>query len=221
MRIRKLPGIFCFAWAALALTACSSPPRSIIILCAGDSLTEQGYPRHLTRLLNQSGVRARVCNYGRSGFTSGEYLKFLEARRAKMETERPDFILLQLGTNDVRRDGDRTPIEAFKNNMRRIIGIFSDFKTRWNHRPRILLASIPPVPEDTGFPFSPESAVRVREEINPVLKRLSIELRLPLIDNFTAFQDKPGLLKDVHPTEEGYRLMAANWQAALQPFLIR
>ncbi|HEX9902661.1 MAG TPA: SGNH/GDSL hydrolase family protein [Acidobacteriota bacterium] len=221
MKGRKLRGAICLAWLALTLAACSSPPRSAIILCAGDSLTERGYPRHLTRLLNQSGVRVRVRNYGRSGFTSGEYLKFLEAGRAKLEAERPDFVLLQLGTNDVRLDGDRTPIEAFENHMRRIIGIFSGFRTRWNRRPRILLASIPPVPEDTGFPFSPESAVRVREEINPVLKRLSFELRLPLVDNFTLFRDSPRLLRDIHPTEEGYRLMAANWQAGLQPFLGR
>jgi lysophospholipase L1-like esterase len=105
--------------------------------------------------------------------------------------------------------------------MRRIIGIFSGFKTRRNKRPQILLASIPPVPEDTGFPFSAESTVRVTDEINPIIKRLSLELRLPLVDNFTVFRDKPGLLKDVHPTEEGYRLMAANWQAGLRPFLDR
>ncbi len=205
--------------AVLMLAACSSRPRSFIILCAGDSLTEQGYPSHLEKLLAQSGVRARVRNYGRSGFTSGEYLRFLEARRTSLEVEQPDFVLLQLGTNDVRLDGDHTPAEVFENNMRRIIGIFSDFRTRWSRRPLILLASIPPVPEETGFPFSPESSARVREEINPVMKRLSAELRLPLIDNFVLFRDRPGLLRDVHPTEEGYQRMAANWYAGLKPFL--
>jgi len=219
MNAGKWPGRFCLVCLALILAGCSSPPRSVIILCAGDSLTEQGYPKHLGRLLEQSGIRTRMGNYGRSGFTSGEYLRFLESRRTDLEKEHPDYILLQLGTNDVRLDGDRTSREAFEDHMRRIIGIFSGFKTRRNNRPKILLASIPPVPEDTGFPFSPESTVRVTDEINPIIKRLSLELRLPLVDNFTAFHDKPGLLKDVHPTEEGYRLMAANWQAGLKPFL--
>jgi len=221
VKSRGRRGVLLAAWAVLGLAACSSPPRSVIIFCAGDSLTEQGYPRHLARLLSQSGIRARVRNYGRSGYTSGEYLKFLEASRAHLETERPDFILLQLGTNDVRLDGDRTSTEDFEGQLRRIIGIFFEFKTRWNGTPRILLASIPPVPEDTGFPFSAESAVRVRKEINPVIKRLSLELRLPLVDNFTAFRDRPLLLKDVHPTEEGYRQMAVNWQAGLAPYLAR
>ena len=219
MSVQKWPGRFCLAWLALMLAACSTPPRNIIIFCAGDSLTEQGYPRYLARLLEQSGIRARVGNFGRSGFTSGEYLKFLEARRADLEKERPDYILIQLGTNDVRLDGDRTSREAFEEHMRRIIGIFSGFRTRWNGQPKILLASIPPVPEATGFPFSAESTARVVDEINPVLKRLSLELHLPLVDNFTPFRDKPGLLAGVHPTEEGYRLMAANWQAGLKPLL--
>jgi len=35
------------------------------------------------------------------------------------------------------------------------------------------------------------------------------------------FRDRPRLLRDVHPTEEGYRLMAANWLAGLKPFLSR
>ncbi|MGB9004538.1 MAG: SGNH/GDSL hydrolase family protein [Candidatus Aminicenantales bacterium] len=214
-----LPGFVCLGLAVLMLAACSSRPRNFIILCAGDSLTEQGYPSHLEKLLAQSGVRARVRNYGRSGFTSGEYLRFLEGRRTSLEAEQPDFVLLQLGTNDVRLDGDHTPAEAFENNMRRIIGIFSDFRTRWGRRPLILLASIPPVPEEIGFPFSPESSARVREEINPFLNRLSAELRLPLIDNFVLFRDRPGLLRDVHPTEEGYQRIAANWYAGLKPFL--
>jgi lysophospholipase L1-like esterase len=214
-------GLFCLGLAVFMLASCSSPPRNFIILCAGDSLTELGYPSYLAKLLTRSGVRARVRNYGRSGFTSGEYLRFLEARRNSLEAEQPDFILLQLGTNDVRLDGDHTPAAAFESNMRRIIGIFSDFRTRWGGRPLILLASIPPVPETTGFPFSPESSVRVREEINPFLNRLSAELRLPLVDNFILFRESPGLLRDVHPTGEGYQRMAANWYDGLKPFLVR
>lgn len=56
------------------MIACSSPPPSYVILCAGDSITESGYPRFLNSLCKREGVRAKVFNYGKSGHTSGEYL---------------------------------------------------------------------------------------------------------------------------------------------------
>ncbi len=215
-------GLAVFLPAAAVFQACS-PPRTgnVIVLCAGDSLTELGYPRHLKRLLEMDGVRARVLNYGRSGNTSGEYLRFLEAARPRLEAERPDFILLQLGTNDVRLDGDRTGAAEFEDNMRRIIGIFSGFRNRSGAVSRLLLALVPPVPAGAEFPFSPESSARVEREINPLIRRLADERKLDLVDNYALFLDAPGLLTDVHPTNDGYRRLAANWHAALKPHLPR
>jgi len=210
--------------AAAALQVCRSPapgPGNVIVLCAGDSLTEWGYPRHLRRLLERDGVRARILNYGRSGNTSGEYLRFLEGAARRLEAGKPDFILLQLGTNDVRVDGDRTGTAEFMSNMRRIIGIFSGFRDRAGEAPRIFLALIPPVPPRIEFPFSPESSARVEKEINPALRRLAGELSVELVDNFMLFKDAPGLLPDVHPTSEGYRRLAASWHVALKPHLPR
>jgi lysophospholipase L1-like esterase len=201
------------------ISFCSTSPEGIIVFCAGDSITAEAYPHFLQRIFNSEGRRAKVLNYGRNGHTSGEYLSFLEKNRARLEAECPDFILLELGTNDVRADIDRTPTPAFKSNMKRIIEIFRSFKSRSGKTPVIFLATIPPVPEGTPLPFTPESVARVEAEINPALKSISQEERIPLVDNFTLFFKEPGLLRGVHPTPEGYRRLARRWFESLQPFL--
>jgi lysophospholipase L1-like esterase len=198
---------------------CSVPPTGIIILCAGDSITEAEYPLFLDKILRKNGLRAKVLNYGRSGFTSGEYLNFLKENKDTLAAEQPDFILLQLGTNDVRVDHDSTPREEFYSNMKEIIKIFKDFRNRSGEKSEILLALIPPIPEASLFPFTLESHTRVTEEINPCLKKVSGEEKVILVDNYTPFVQSPHLLPEVHPSREGYRHLAQNWYAALKPLL--
>jgi lysophospholipase L1-like esterase len=199
---------------------CSSPPpRGVIILCAGDSLTDSAYPRDLQRLLARDGVAARVLNFGRKGDTSGEYRRFLENRQAALANEHPDFILLQLGTNDVRLDGDLTDTPAFAGNMRAIIAVFRGFTDRRGRKARLLLGLIPPVPDSAGFPFGPASRERVTREINPLIRQIAQEESLVLVDNHSLFLASPELLPDVHPSREGYRRLARNWYAALAPLI--
>jgi len=207
--------------ATVLALSCSRPQPGAVILCAGDSITEQAYPRHLGRIARGDGLRVRVLNYGRSGFTSGEYLRFLQKKNASLAGERPDLILLQLGTNDVRMDGDNTSAPDFERNMSAILDLFLDFRTRAGRAPVILLASIPPVSEGSSFPFSAESSRRVREEINPLLKRIAEKRAIPLVDNYSLFLRSPRLLPGIHPSEEGSRELAANWYRALRPYLPR
>jgi len=203
------------------VSVCSSSPKGVIILCAGDSITAEAYPHFLQQILEENGIRARVLNYGRKGHTSGEYLRFLEANEKKLAAERPDFILLQLGTNDVRTDVDRTSADAFAANMRKIISAFRGFQDRSGKASRILLATIPPVPEATPLPFTPESSRRVESDINPAVREIAAAERLPLVDNHGLFAGRPDLLPGVHPSRDGYRLLAEHWHAALKPYLGR
>lgn len=204
-----------------AVTSCKARPGGIIIFCAGDSITEQGYPRFLRESLRSEGVKARVRNYGRSGNTSAEYLSFLKGNIDTLRGERPDIVLVELGTNDVRVDGDRVSLEEFEKNIREIVGIFRDFKTRSGDRPAIFLAAIPPVPGGTAFPFGPESGQRATAEINPAVKALCRETQAVFVDNYSIFAASPGLLTGVHPSPEGYRAMARNWQEAMRPLIAR
>lgn len=200
---------------------CSSSPKGIVIFCAGDSITEADYPRFLQRIFNKEGMRAKVLNYGRSGYTSGEYLNFLKSNRKALEAEHPDFILLQLGTNDVRMDHDSTSGGEFYLNMKKIIEIFREFRNRLGIESQILLAAIPPIPEGSLFPFSSESRTRVTEEINPLIKKICNEEKILMVDNYSLFLHSPHFLPEVHPTKEGYRHLAQNWYDNLKPLMQR
>ena len=199
--------------------SCSSSQRGVIVLCAGDSLTESPYPRFLKKIFISEGIQAKVVNYGQNGHTTGEYLGYLQKNREFLAEEHPDFICILLGTNDVRNDHDSTSKEQFYTNMKDIIAIFSQFKDPDGKKSRILLSTIPPIPEDVPFPFSPESQDRVTSEINPLILKIGKEENLPVVDNTTLFINEPGLLPEVHPTEEGYRRMAHSWFKDLQPLI--
>ena len=203
----------------LFVSVCVAPPRGVIILCAGDSITAGGYPHYLQRLLAADGIRARVLNRGRSGHRSGEYLSYLGRAREELLGLKPDFILLQLGTNDVRTDLDRTTTERFAANMREILAILGTFRNRAGTPSRILLGAIPPIPEGTTYPFDRESLRRVTEEINPAIRDLAREARVPFVDNHTFFLGRPDLLPGVHPSREGYKELARNWYRTLKPLL--
>lgn len=208
-----------FALMLVYFGACSASPPGLIILCAGDSITAAEYPRYLQRSLRGDGLRVRVLNYGRDGNTSGEYLNFLKENTAALAAHQPHYVLLQLGTNDVREDGDRTSAARFEANMTEIVRIFSQFKTRSGDATRIILATIPPIPQNTAFPFTQESRQRVASEINPLIYKLAKDNGLSLVDNYYLFSRQPNLLPDVHPSKEGYRELAKNWYRAIKPMI--
>lgn len=211
--IAALAGLF------VGIGCAAKASGGVIILCAGDSLTAEAYPRILRQTLREEGVRVRVLNQGRSGNTTGEYLRFLRGAEAGLKAAAPDIILLQLGTNDVRFDGDRTALDDFVRNLGEIVAIFGRFQNRAGRPSLLLLATIPPVPETAPFPFTPASGRRVVEEINPAIRRLAAEAKIALVDNYALFAGAPELLPDVHPSAEGYRRLALNWLEALRPFL--
>lgn len=203
----------------LFLSFCSRNPQGIIVLCAGDSITASDYPRFLERRFIRDGVLAKVLNYGRSGNTSGEYLSFLKKKAAQLSAEHPDFILIQLGTNDLREDHDFTTTAQFSENMAAIIEIFHGFETRSGKSPQCLISTIPPIPENISFPFTERSRRRVREELNPAIKELANTHGLVVVDNYKLLLNHPHLLPEIHPSREGYRQIAHNWYDSIKPLI--
>ncbi len=196
---------------------CSSSQRGVIVLCAGDSLTESPYPRFLKNNLTAVGIRAKVLNFGRPGNTTGEYLNYLLNNRESLAQKHPDFVCLLLGTNDVRNDHDNTSSDFVYANLKDILEIFSQFKDPDGKRTRILLSTIPPIPDGVPFPFSTQSQERVINDINPLILKIGKEENLQVVDNTSLFFKNPDLLPEVHPTEEGYRQLAQNWFEAILP----
>lgn len=217
--LKSLRNMIGFAIIMHFFAFCTSTPQGLIIICVGDSLTAADYPRFLQRKFNQDGILAKVLNYGRTGNSSGEYLVFLKKNTARLSEEHPDFILIQLGTNDLREDLDHTSTAQFSENLIDIIKIFSGFKTRSGNTPRCLIATIPPIPKDSPFPFTENSQRRVKEEINPAIKQIADARGLVLVDNYALFLEQPLLLPEIHPTQEGYRKIAQNWYDSLKPLI--
>ncbi len=205
----------------LAFAGCrgdSLPPGPPAVLCAGDSITAGGYPWYLQRRLNEAGYRFRVINAGEKGNTSGEYLVFLRRSRI-LERTSPRWVLLQLGTNDVRCDGDATPVESFRENMDAILGLVAGHRNPDGSPPRVLLATIPPVPLEVAGHFDAASRSRVDAEINPAIREIAARRRIPLVDNHRLFALHPEWLPEIHPNEQGYQALADSWYEALAPLL--
>jgi lysophospholipase L1-like esterase len=213
--------LFCAALLSLPLAGCrgdAPQPAPPVVLCAGDSITAGGYPWYLERRLNQAGYRLRVVNAGEQGNTSGEYLGFLRRSRL-LERTNPRWVLLQLGTNDVRSDGDATSVERFRENLGAILDLVAGHRNPDGSAPRVLLATIPPVPVEIAGHFDAASRARVDREINPAIREIGERRRIALADNHQLFASRPDLLPGIHPNEAGYRALGDSWFNALAPFL--
>jgi lysophospholipase L1-like esterase len=193
--------------------------RTIIIMAAGDSITAASYPMRLQGLFDQSQKKILVYNFGQMGFTSGMYLDYLKTSSV-IDQINPDYVLLQLGTNDVRIDSDHTPTPLFVHHINSIITLFQQHRNPCNLHPTVLLSTIPPIVKIHPHFFTEESQRRVVEEINPALFEIARERQCHIIDTYELFIMHPDTLPDIHPIEEGYQLMAENWYAFIQPLLI-
>jgi len=196
------------------------PPLSglPVILCAGDSITAASYPRHLRELMARDGLPVQVINAGVKGDSTAEYLRFLGRSRV-IERSNPDWVLLQLGTNDLRIDSHATTTEQFKKNLGAILDRIGSHRNPDGRSPRILLATIPPIPVQVRWHFDAGSQARVQGEINPAIRELARRRELLLADHHALFLARPDLLPDVHPSEEGYRELAAAWHRLLAPLV--
>jgi len=191
------------------------------ILCLGDSLTENpdgGYIHYLSHLLKKRGYRLSVISAGRPGHTSGEYYRYLRQSSILTRT-RPDFILLMLGTNDVRIDQDHTPLPRYRAQMTQIIRLILENTRHPGRDPRLILMTVPPIFQPDLPSFDHRSIRRIKEEILPTIRKLGQIHGLMVIDIHRFFQDHPGLLPGIHPRPEGYRQMAAWIIRSLRPFI--
>jgi len=133
--------------------------------------------------------------------------------------EQIDFVLLQLGTNDVRIDSDHLATNKFINNMKQIIHKFKTHKNKDMSHPKIFLSTIPPIIIKIPKFFNENSALRVEKEINPAIIKIGREEGCPVLDNHKLFVENPFLLPEIHPNEDGYKAMAKNWFNMLKPYI--
>jgi lysophospholipase L1-like esterase len=217
-RLRVLAGALALALPLCGCRRDSPPPPPAVVLCAGDSITAGGYPWYLKRRLDEAGQRFQVINAGEKGNTSGEYLGFLRRSRL-LDRTNPRWVLLQLGTNDVRSDGDATFVRRFRENLEAILDQVVAHRNPDGSTPRVLLATIPPVPVEVAGHFDAASRARVEADINPAIREIAGRRGIPIVDNHRLFAARPELLPGIHPSEAGYRALANAWYEVLAPLL--
>jgi lysophospholipase L1-like esterase len=190
-----------------------------VILCAGDSITASSYPGYLQALMTRDGLLVQVINAGVKGDSTAEYIHYLEKSRIVERTD-PSWILLQLGTNDLRIDSHATSIVQFRKNLESILDRIGRQYSRDGSAPRVILATIPPIPVEIRWHFNAGSRARVEAEINPAIRDIARRRGLILADHHAIFAVRPDLLlQDIHPSEEGYRVLAEAWHRILAPLV--
>ena len=177
------------------------------IVAFGDSLTaglgvssEESYPAQLEKHLQERGFHYEVVNAGVSGDTSAGGLRRVEW----ILKNQPTVVILELGVNDGLRG---LPLEQTYANLRSIIDRFK------NAGVMVILA---------GMRIPPNYGEAYTGEFFDMYKRLAKELSLPLIPFLLeGVAAHPGLNQadGVHPTAEGYTIVAQNVFQTLEPLL--
>jgi len=177
------------------------------IVAFGDSLTagfgvsaDESYPAKLANRLKESGLHYEVINAGVSGETSAGGVRRVEW----ILKSQPSIVILELGVNDGLRG---LPLQQTYTNLQAII------KRLKAKGVMVILAGMR-IPVNYGEEYT--------REFFEMYKRLSREFALPLIPFFLdGVAAQPGLNQPdgVHPTAEGYTVVAQNVWHTLEPIL--
>lgn len=177
------------------------------IVAFGDSLTaglgvaaEQAYPARLQRRLDEQGLRYRVINAGVSGDTTAGGLRRVDW----VLKSRPDLVILELGANDGLRGLNLGETKA---NLERIIKRCQDLSVT------VILA---------GMKLPPNYGAEYTEGFEAIYPALAKQYRLTLIPFFlegVAGSASLNQADGIHPTGEGYRIIADQVLETVKPLL--
>ena len=205
--MRRVLVIFIF----LVMNGCVQNDKSeLTICCAGDSLMRP-IPYHLKEMLNVAKRKVDIRDWSQGGLSSVTYQIFFAQHYLRWRKTRPDFILIQLGTNDViPLQKDKYQMADFKKNLNTIIRNFKRFRGNKYRRPRIFLSSVPLF---YGEFSSVEENRLVQKEINPAIEEIAIKEKLFFVDNFSILVNKTHLYSPdgVHPNSSGEIALSKNW----------
>lgn len=177
------------------------------IIAFGNSLTagqgvdpDSNYPSMLQRKIDEEGRAYRVLNHGVSGDTSGQGLNRLDA----ILELKPAIVIVELGANDGLRG---IPADVTKQNLAAIIERLQATGTR------VVLAGMRVPPN-----YGPLYAGAFRD----IFRDLAKKYGTPLIPFFLEGVGGDAALNQddgIHPTAEGYRIVADNVWKVLKPLL--
>ncbi len=199
----------------LILVSCAEKGRDeLVIGCVGDSLMRP-IPSHLKKLMKSVKGRIVFVEWARGGMTARSYLDFYERRFHQGRAQRPDFVIIQLGTNDARGlvEGDFA-LDEFEADLKGIIEEFKSYSNGKGEPSQILIAT---VPLWNGDKYRQMNSF-IHGTLNPSIEIIAKEKGIYLVDNYRILNNRPHLYSPdgVHPNEIGERALAQNWLIAIR-----
>ena len=199
-------------FAALVLAALLAAPAGAqerVIVAFGDSLTagqgvpaQQAYPALLAARLRAEGYPYRVVNAGVSGDTTAGGLRRVD-RALRLG---PEVVILELGINDALRGQD---LETVRSNLHQLVERFQSAGVR------VLIAGMR-LPPNYGAGYG-ATFQRLYEE---VARKRGAAL-MPFFLDGVAGDPRLNQPDGVHPTADGYRVIADRLWPHLRPLLRR
>jgi len=189
----------------IASPACAADTRPVIV-AFGDSLTAgygadpgRSYPDNLQRDLDKRGYVYHVENLGISGETTADGL----ARVGTVIDRKPHIVILEFGGNDGLRG---IPPSAAQANLDRIMARLTAAHIR------ILLA---------GITLPPNYGQDYIRRFQSMYHDLGVKYHVPVIPFLLAgvFEHHLFQMDGIHPTAEGYILVAETVMRYLEPML--
>ena len=185
--------------------------NAIRIACIGDSITygyglydrdRDSYPAVLQQLL---GEKYEVINFGLSGRTaelSGDKPYMAEDYYEDSKAFSPNIVILMLGTNDTKKI-NWNKIQ-FINDYRFLLDSYLSLPSN----PTVYVMLPPPLFGMKKKDTYPNQIILSTQTI-PLIKVIASQKKLPVIDVYSAFENKPYLLSDgCHPNEVGAESIA-------------
>ena len=173
-------------------------PDAIKVLCAGDSITQRGYPEVLQELL---GGAYAVRNAGHSGVT---VLKKAGTRSYPNAGGKEDakIVVVMLGTNDAKVETWSKFKDEFVKDYVELVNSFKNLKSK----PKVYIALSPPIykPEsESGF------SAKNLEEAVALTRNVALQTGSDVIDVHAATLNQPDKFGDgVHPNDAGKAVIA-------------
>lgn len=197
-----------WVWLGIApLAAAENASSAPKILVLGDSLSagygidaNRGWVALLETTLQEQGQDYRVINAGISGDTTRGGLARLPAR---LDRERPEIVILQLGANDGLRG---MSLDQMKDNLRRMIALSRE------HGAKVLLLGV----------HLPTNYGAYGQRFHRVYGELAAETAVALVPFFLAgVAETPDLMlaDGIHPNAAAQPRILRNVLAGLRPLL--
>jgi len=219
---RSLIGVLAaliFTCYLVPLTALAEEPDKATVVCFGDSITNRGYYKTLSKLLDVNAINAGV-----AGHTTAKGLRRIQKDVLDRE---PEVVVVFFGTNDLRADAEKVyvPVDKYSKNLETIIKACKTIDAG------IVICTAPPINESAYFEKR-ETGARDLYEAHGGLEKMLQSYRvaaqtvaakhgLPVVDlNSLLLKEPEWLSKDgVHPTGKGCSIIAKHIAKAVAPLL--